>query len=929
MLDRIIDHYKDKKLNKLEDRIIAQLKFAAKLSMEDNGRYDSIVSDTESYLLDYIGNVGAITHEAVKQAEGMLSPLASAAKEYQVLCVAHAHIDMNWMWGYEETVATTVDTFRTMLDIMDEYDQFKFSQSQASVYRIIEEYYPDMLEQIKRRVKEGRWELTASTWVETDKNMPNGESLSRHILYTKDYLSRLFGISKDDLLIDFEPDTFGHNKNVPEILAKGGVKYYYHCRGTTDKTTLYRYQSESGNSIIAYREPYWYNAEITSDMVLLTPEVARETGCKTTLKLYGVGNHGGGPTRRDINRIIEYSGYPIFPTIKFSTLLEYFKAIDYLKDTLPRVDSEVNFLCDGCYTTQTIIKAGNRRSEALLYNSEAIATFAGMGDGYSYPVESFSNAWKKVLFNQFHDIIPGSGIAATREYASGLYQEVIAAAQTNEKIAVKSITDSINTSKLFGNTFDCIGDNIDDSIGEGAGVGYGFYGATAGLTRGFTVFNNTQYKRTTLTRLSIWDYEGDINRITVYNDAGDVLPHQLVGNNFNYWGHNCDTVMVEVAVPPFSYTTIVVKQDVSPKIEGIYLGWERAQFAEELVLENDLIRVEFDKLNGGIISFIDKASGEEQICGDITNVGVFRISDEAIKKNIGNSGMSAWFMGRYKNIQTISNYEMKQVENGELVKSLAFSTTFRSSKLTVTVSLAKGSRDINYKVECEFKEFGLDTTSVPNLHYHLPLSYSCDSYKYDVPFGVIDRKEMDIDNPGNSFIMGENNNGASFIIKTKTKYGFRGFSNEMYLTLIRASFEPDFAPDIRQHEIEFSVGIVDKDTQNSALIKDSVLYNQPLSVVNVKNHEGKNETTDSFIEIDGEVIVSSIKRSEQDKNRIILRIYEPNGKEVSVTIKPKFNLTKGYITDLNEDKELASGIISQNTATFTIKPYNMETICIY
>jgi alpha-mannosidase len=156
---------------------------------------------------------------------------------------------MNWMWRFDETVAATLDTFRTMLNLMEEYPEFKFSQSQASVYKIVEEFDPDMLEEIKKRIKEGRWEVTASTWVESDKNMPNGESLVRHILYTKRYLSELLGVDPGTLNIDFEPDTFGHNLNVPEILARGGVKYYYHCRGY-DGHDIYRWKSPSGSSVI-------------------------------------------------------------------------------------------------------------------------------------------------------------------------------------------------------------------------------------------------------------------------------------------------------------------------------------------------------------------------------------------------------------------------------------------------------------------------------------------------------------------------------------------------------------------------------------------------------------------------------------------------------------------------------------------------------
>jgi len=236
------------------ERILSELRHGVKLSKVNGGAFDELICDAVKYLDEKVKEEGAITKETALKAESMIMELSSAAKSYRMICTAHAHIDMNWMWGYAETALTALDTFRTMLRLMEEYPDFKFSQSQASVYRIVEEYDPDMLEEIKARIKEGRWEVTASTWVEADKNMPVGESFARHILYTKRYLSRLLDISPESLKLDFEPDTFGHSRNIPEVLSKGGVKYYYHCRGY-EGHSIYRWKAPSGASVNAYREP--------------------------------------------------------------------------------------------------------------------------------------------------------------------------------------------------------------------------------------------------------------------------------------------------------------------------------------------------------------------------------------------------------------------------------------------------------------------------------------------------------------------------------------------------------------------------------------------------------------------------------------------------------------------------------------------------
>ncbi|MBN2557627.1 MAG: alpha-mannosidase, partial [Clostridia bacterium] len=248
-------------------RILAQLEFAVKLSKVNEGQFDKQIAFVASYLSQQVGQDGVITDKAAAAAELDLHELAPYAKKYTMICAAHAHIDMNWMWDYSETVAITLETFRTMLDLMNEYPGFTFSQSQASVYKIVEKHYPEMLGEIKKRVAEGRWEATAATWVEADKNMPNGESHARHLLYTRKYLMNLLALTPESFEIDYEPDTFGHSLNIPEILSKGGVKYYYQCRGY-EGHHIYKWKAPSGASVIVFREPLWYNMDITPDIAL-------------------------------------------------------------------------------------------------------------------------------------------------------------------------------------------------------------------------------------------------------------------------------------------------------------------------------------------------------------------------------------------------------------------------------------------------------------------------------------------------------------------------------------------------------------------------------------------------------------------------------------------------------------------------------------
>ena len=204
-----------------DERLKFQLRFAYRLSKIEGGKFDDLLNSVCNKVLEKSEVSKIITPEITEFFENELVPISKVAKEYTLHMVSHAHIDMNWMWGYQETVALTVDTVRTVLTLMEEYPDFVYTQPQASVYAILEEYAPELIEKIRMRVKEGRWEASVSGWVEEDKNMVSAESLARHLLYARRYISDLLEIPTEKLDLDFAPDTFGHGCHVPEFLNQG------------------------------------------------------------------------------------------------------------------------------------------------------------------------------------------------------------------------------------------------------------------------------------------------------------------------------------------------------------------------------------------------------------------------------------------------------------------------------------------------------------------------------------------------------------------------------------------------------------------------------------------------------------------------------------------------------------------------------------
>lgn len=930
----ISDLQKKQNLGYWGNRIISELEYLANISKIKSRKYDEIIGQVITTLMDTYKKYDSISKEIVLECENKLLVLSAVAKEYRVMCVSHAHIDMNWMWGFDETTEVALDTFRTMLTLMEKYPEFKFSQSQASVYKIVEEYDPEMLERIKERVHQGRWEVTASTWVENDKNMPNGESMSRHILYTKDYLSKLLDIDSESLNLDFEPDTFGHNINMPEILNNGGVKYYYHCRGY-EGHNIYKWQSPSGKEVIVYREPLWYNGEIDASMVLYAPEFCTKNNIKTMLKVYGVGDHGGGPTIRDIERIIDMKTWPIFPKIEFGAFGDFFNVIEKVSDKLPVVKEELNFVFTGCYTSQSRIKMSNRISEGKLNETEALSAYASLVTDYKYPSNNFKEAWRNVLFNQFHDIIPGSGVIETREYAMGLFQKTMAIAVAAKSKALLKLSEEINTSTL---SMDVTSKYDKEALSEGAGVGYGIsdFKVTqasrgTGKTRIFNFFNTAIFQREKIVNVTLWDWSYNIDRLIVKDSRNNIIEHQVLECGINkYWGHSYINLLVKVKIPAMGYCTCTLTENEEYEKTFVAQLDPRVEKPNIFILENNMIKAVFDIEDGSIRSLIDKVTNKEFINADIKS-GIFRLIQED-----ASAGMTAWVVGRYMNVKPlIENVKIKTVkyEAIGLRQSLEFKIEFGASNLTAIVSLDENSSRLNYCVSCEWLEVGRLGQSIPQLNFYMPLNYKCEKYTYDIPFGTIDRTEMELDLPGNSFVACKNKNvnDKSIMILTDCKYGYRGYKDSIGVTLIRSSFDPDPFPELGAHKFNFAICLVSA-ALNKELVDYSYDYNHEIDVISSDIHKGSLPLEDSFIELtEGSASVSAIKVPEGNlSNKIIIRLFEADGISGRVVLILKNTPVRAYFVDFNEKLiEMDSSInIDDKRLGFDIEAYSVASLCI-
>lgn len=903
-------------------RILAEIEFSINLSMENEGKFDAYIQEALDYLTAKMQEDGVLTNSACRAAEEILLPLVPAAKEYKLILAGHAHIDMNWMWAWHETVAATLATFRTMLTIMKEYPEFCFSQSQSAVYKIVEDFEPEMMDEIKARIREGRWEVTSSAWVETDKNMPSTESLIRHIKYSKNYLRDTWEIDPDSLEVDFSPDTFGHSANVPEINLGGGVKYYYHCRGLSGKQALYRWRGPSGKELLCYREQHWYNSGITPKIGITAIDISKRSGgLKTGLIVYGVGDHGGGPTRRDVEYAIEMMDWPIFPKIKFGTFREYFHEAESVRDQLPLVDHELNFLLTGCYTTQSRLKLGNRQCEAAFSDAETLSALAATAVGSPFHRDRLERAYRDVLFTHFHDILTGSCVQDSREHAMGLFSNSLAVANHEYLLAMNAISKATDTSMI-------VTEPCRTSQAEGAGVGYGlenFSGKPApevggGKVRIWMVFNPTAVDKDEPVEITVWDYPGNMRMLSLSDAEGNPLEFQPL--NFRpetYWDHKFFRILVKVAVPAFGYTTVVLREKEYEGAYPFYLQNEnRTQRPyQNPVLDNGIIRAEFDFRNGNLISLKSVADGKEYIKPS-EFAGIRLITTEKRSSN-------AWNIGRYLKEEVLTDITEVSPFGGNLRQGIKITGKILNSTVTAEIALYKGASSLQVTLTVDWHEIGGET--VPVLVYALPLAYQAQQYLQDIPAGTALRPPMEQEVPGNSFALALSGEEKSAGIVSACKYGYRCRADGTLIsTLINTATSPDKYPERGIHKIVFHFGVFDSTPKAMKECAESLLH--PLTYASTTSHKGTLAPSGQFMSFDSDgAVISAVSRSDDGK-ALVVRIVSLANEIASFAISFNSTPVNAIYVDYLDRPIDGSIVIDGNSVTGSIDPATIQTIRI-
>ncbi len=844
----------------------------------------------------------------VLKAEKTLAPLGPEAKSYAIHSVGHAHIDMNWMWPWPETVGVTNDTFTTVLKLMDEFPDFCFTQSQTSVYALIKKYNPDLFEKIKKRVAEGRWEVAAVHWVEGDKNIASGEALAHHLLYSRQFMKENFGLEPEDVAIDWEPDTFGHAETTASIVTRAAVKNYYMCRGGPfEKPPVFLWEAPDGSRVLVNYETTWYLNRIGPRLAKNMIEFSKKTGLKDWMNVFGVGDHGGGPTRRDIIYGHEMNTWPIFPRWVFTTAKQYYKILEAQKDKLPVVKKELNFEFTGCYTTQTQIKRFNRLGESQAQDAEAAAALAWRFIGRPYPGDEIRDAWINVLFGQFHDILPGSGVRATREYQSGLFQQSAATFSMVQTASLRAIAERIDTTFAEAKVArPLLQEKWDSSMGAGAGRGTEIGGLSsashqAGGPRVMLIFNPTAEARSQMARVTMWDPRNpesleEMRRKTyiVHGTDGKILPAEAVETGA-YWGHFYSDLVFPIEVGPMGYASFVIEE---ASFTGTHPGQVRVNGkqmanldelanAGELTIENGSILVRFDKATGGVAALVDKKTGLDFVPPGQA-MGVVEYLVERPRD------MSAWTIADPETrLFPVPVSALRVTLANPYVASVESRMKIAESDVTVTYTLRSGEPYLEVAVHALWLQRGGSDIGTPKLRMLFPTALEKTSGIYEIPFGTITRdltKGEEVPSQRFADVSGrtEGNEIAGVLVLNDSKYGHSLQGSTLAVTLIRSSFEPDILPEIGEHDIKMAILPHVGSMTRAEMIRQGVAFNRPLKVIGTGVHAGKLPAASPGLTAvePGNVVVSGVKKAETG-DELVIRLYEAQGTRCTASVEFK------------------------------------------
>lgn len=802
-------------------------------------------------------------------------------KDKKLYMIGNAHIDPVWLWQWQEGFQEIKATFRSALDRMKEYPDFVFTSSSAAFYEWIENNDPVMFDEIRERIKEGRWAVVGGWWVEPDCNIPSGESFVRQGLYAQRYFKEKFGVIAHT---GYNIDSFGHNAMLPQILKKCGICNYVFMRPGRHEKSLphhtFEWRSMDGSSVLVFRIPFEYCTwpqEISTHIERCSREI--KDSSQAIMCFYGVGNHGGGPTKQNIDSIKELSSNPSYPTLIFASPDMFFNDIRKNNADYHVVEGELLHHASGCYSAHSEIKTLNRKAENRLVMAEKFSTISSIITGNEYPLEEYAKAWKNALFNQFHDILAGTSIESAYEDAREAYGASLHTASVNMNNAVQSLSWRINIP-------------FEEDM------------------KPLVVFNPNSFAG----KFEVEIESSNIKEnMILVDDRDNPVAFQLVQSQAACNGR-CKICFI-ADLPSMGYRTYrFVKREIPNRFE--------TAACTDMMLENRYFKLEFNKETGAIKSLIKKNDGTEFFSGPAAVPVV--IEDDS----------DTWSHGirRFnKAIGCFNPVKIYYAEKGPVKSTVRIISEYNKSTIIQDFTLFSELDYILVKTTVDWHEH----SKMLKLQFPMNLNYlrtSC-----EIPYGFIQREPDGEEYPMHSWIDFEGSIpgsktpcvGLSFLNDGKTSYDADG--KTVSITLLRSPIYAHHEPyipcddhlyvyqDQGVQRFQYVLYPHDGSWEQAKTIQHAQALNQKPIVLFETYHEGELPQNGVFLEVsEPNVLVGAMKMAEDGSGDVILRLYETVNKktnaiislpmlnrEIKTTFKPcEIKTLRIPINEANEVKEV-------------------------
>lgn len=836
--------------------------------------------DQACYCIDWSYPGSKIFYESLHQADQILNGIIGRMEKrssVNIYCVGHTHIDMAWLWRLKHTREKASRSFSTVLRMMEMFPEYIFLQTQPQIYEYIKEDFPEIYEEIRKRVKEGRWEADGGMWVEADCNLTSGESLTRQLLIGSRFLKEEFGKEAEYLWL---PDVFGYSWALPQILKKSGIDMFMTTKISWNQFNrmphdTFRWKGMDGTEVLTHfittPEPwngpdswfYTYNGMLTPKTVKGVWESYSEKAMNKDLLIsYGYGDGGGGVNRDLLEFRRRIDKIPGLPHLKTSTAGAYFRK---LKETVENTDQYVSIWDGelyleyhrGTYTSQAYNKRMNRKMELLYRRAEWMTAMSAMGAGdLSWAEqEKLTRGWKLILTNQFHDIIPGSSIHEVYEDSRKDYERI---QMIGMEVLEDFRKDSMENTEKAYTVYNASGWNMSENV--------------AVPVRG---------------QHSFTDEEGNP---LVFQKQGEITYVQVKD------------------VPAMGHKSIFIK-------DGQEKDGRKAFIVQEKKVDTPFYTAELNNC-GQLIRLYDKEADREVLAaGERGNVlQVFE--DKPIDYDAWN--IDIFYQQKIREITDLTAFRITEI--GPLRLTIHMEWKYMNTNIFQDMIFYSNSRRIDFKTKVDFHErqqliktaFTVDIRS----------TYAT----YDIQYGNVRRPnhwntswdQARFESVGHRFAdLSERNYGVALL--NDCKYGYDIKDNVIRLSLLRSGLHPDHLQDLGIHEFTYSFLPHIGDFVAGHVVEESYSLNNPMDVFEGLDNTGYG----SFFTLDNSQIeVDAVKKSE-DGRYLVIRFHDFAGSSQKVVLDPGFTFSTWMEGDLMERpiEEAREGKVE-----IRLHPYEIKTV---